>query len=112
MDLVQASPNLEMLEQIALGKNMIEAAKFLRNVRRLSALDTYLSSFVDGIKSFTKGDGMLHVQLTQHMTSTGRFSGPQSPTCRTCHVEEPFLSSVCLYLALTEVEYLRLTLHS
>ena len=67
--------NLEMLEQIALGKNMIEAAKFLRNVRRLSALDTYLSSFVDGIKSFTKGDGMLHVQLTQHMTSTGRFSG-------------------------------------
>ena len=67
--------NLEMLEQVALGKNMIEAAKFLRNVRRLSALDTYLSSFVDGIKSFTKGDGMLHVQLTQHMTSTGRFSG-------------------------------------
>jgi len=67
--------NLEMLEQIALGKNMIAAAKFLRNVRRLSALDTYLSSFVDGIKSFTKGDGMLHVQLTQHMTSTGRFSG-------------------------------------
>ena len=67
--------NLEMLEQIALGKNMIEAATFLKNVRRLSALDTYLSSFVDGIKSFTKGDGMLHVQLTQHMTSTGRFSG-------------------------------------
>tara|TARA_R110002124_G_scaffold71747_5_gene191995 strand:- start:159 stop:2231 length:2073 start_codon:yes stop_codon:yes gene_type:complete len=67
--------NLEMLEHIALGKNMIDAAKFLKNVRRLSALDTYLSSFVDGIKSFTKPDGMLHVQLTQHMTSTGRFSG-------------------------------------
>ena len=67
--------NLEMLEHIALGRNMIDAARFLKNVRRLSALDTYLSSFVDGIKSFTKGDGMLHVQLTQHMTSTGRFSG-------------------------------------
>lgn len=67
--------NLEMLEQIALSKNMIEAATFLKNVRRLSALDTYLSAFVDGIKSFTKNDGMLHVQLTQHMTSTGRFSG-------------------------------------
>ena len=67
--------NLEMLEHIALGRNMIDAARFLKNVRRLSALDTYLSSFVDGIKSFTKEDGMLHVQLTQHMTSTGRFSG-------------------------------------
>jgi DNA polymerase I-like protein with 3'-5' exonuclease and polymerase domains len=67
--------NLEMLEHIALGKNMVDAATFLRNVRRLSALDTYLSAFVDGIKSFTKPDGMLHVQLTQHMTSTGRFSG-------------------------------------
>jgi len=67
--------NLEMLENVALGKSMTDAAMFLRNVRRLSALDTYLSSFVDGIKSFTKSDGMLHVQLTQHMTSTGRFSG-------------------------------------
>jgi DNA polymerase I-like protein with 3'-5' exonuclease and polymerase domains len=67
--------NIEMLEHIALGKNMLDAATFLKNVRRLSALDTYLSSFVDGIKSFTKPDGMLHVQLTQHMTSTGRFSG-------------------------------------
>ena len=67
--------NLEILENIALNKNKISAATFLRNVRRLSALDTYLSAFVDGIKSFTKLDGMLHVQLTQHMTSTGRFSG-------------------------------------
>jgi len=67
--------NLEMLENIAFGKNMTDAATFLKNVRRLSALDTYLSSFVDGIKSFTKVDGMLHVQLTQHMTATGRFSG-------------------------------------
>ena len=67
--------NLEMLENIAFGKNMTDEALFLKNVRRLSALDTYLSSFVDGIKSFTKVDGMLHVQLTQHMTATGRFSG-------------------------------------
>ena len=67
--------NLEILENIALGKNMTDAATFLKNVRRLSALDTYLSAFVDGIKSFTKLDGMLHVQLTQHMTATGRFSG-------------------------------------
>ena len=67
--------SLEMLEHTAFGKGMTDAALFLKNVRRLSALDTYLSSFVEGIKSFTKVDGMLHVQLTQHMTATGRFSG-------------------------------------
>ena len=41
----------------------------------MSALDSYLSSFVQGIKTFTKEDGFLHVGLTQHITSTGRFSG-------------------------------------
>ncbi|WP_290943622.1 DNA polymerase, partial [Hyphomonas sp.] len=39
------------------------------------ALDTYLSSFVEGIKVHTKEDGMLHVRLLQHRTATGRFSG-------------------------------------
>jgi DNA polymerase-1 len=41
----------------------------------LSALDTYLSSFVEGINAYVKPDGMLHVRLLQHRTSTGRFSG-------------------------------------
>ena len=48
---------------------------FLKDLRRLSALDSYLSSFVNGIDIFTKADGLLHVGLTQHVTSTGRFSG-------------------------------------
>ena len=38
-------------------------------------MDTYLSSFVDGIKTHTKYDGKLHVRLLQHRTATGRFSG-------------------------------------
>jgi DNA polymerase I-like protein with 3'-5' exonuclease and polymerase domains len=54
---------------------MDEAVNFLSKIRRLSALDTYLSSFVDGIKTYLKPDGKLHVRLTQHMTATGRFSG-------------------------------------
>src|SRR6056300_1067952 len=54
---------------------MTDAVEFLYKVRRLSAVDTYLSSFVDGIKTYTKQDGFLHVNLTQHVTSTGRFSG-------------------------------------
>ena len=51
------------------------ASKFLSDLQRLSALDSYLSSFVNGINIFTKNDGYLHVALTQHITSTGRFSG-------------------------------------
>jgi DNA polymerase I-like protein with 3'-5' exonuclease and polymerase domains len=54
---------------------MDDAVDFLSKVRRLSAVDTYLSSFVDGIRMHTKQDGKLHVRLTQHMTATGRFSG-------------------------------------
>ena len=67
--------SLEFLENVATGKGMEDAAVFLYKLRRLSALDTYLSSFVDGIRIFTKRDNRLHVRLTQHMTSTGRFSG-------------------------------------
>ena len=67
--------NLEFLERVAKSKGMDEAVNFLSKIRRLSALDTYLSSFVDGIRTYLKPDGLLHVRLTQHMTSTGRFSG-------------------------------------
>ena len=66
---------LELLEAAARGRNKTDAANFLRDVRRLNALDTYLSAFVEGIGLHTKPDGRLHVQLTQHMTATGRFSG-------------------------------------
>ena len=51
------------------------AVEFLSKVRRLSAVETYLSSFVDGIQTHTKADGKLHVSLLQHRTATGRFSG-------------------------------------
>jgi DNA polymerase I-like protein with 3'-5' exonuclease and polymerase domains len=67
--------NLEYLERVAISKGMETAGVFLSKLRRLSAVDTYLSSFVDGIRVYTKPDGLLHVRLTQHMTSTGRFSG-------------------------------------
>jgi len=67
--------NLETLEGAARSKGMDDAVDFLSKVRRLSAVDTYLSSFVDGIRMHTKQDGKLHVRLTQHMTATGRFSG-------------------------------------
>jgi hypothetical protein len=61
--------NLEILEGAARSKGMSDAADFLHKVRRLSAVDTYLSSFVEGIKTHTKQDGFLHVRLLQHRTA-------------------------------------------
>ena len=67
--------NLDILESFARQNDMHDAILFLSKVKRLSALDTYLSSFVEGIKTHIKDDGKLHVRLLQHRTATGRFSG-------------------------------------
>ena len=67
--------NLVYLESVARSKGNTEAEQFLSNVRRLSAVETYLSSFVEGISTHVKQDGKLHVKLLQHRTGTGRLSG-------------------------------------
>ena len=67
--------NLETLRSAARSRGMQDAIDFLTKVSRLSAVETYLSSFVDGIDTHTKADGKLHVRLLQHRTATGRFSG-------------------------------------
>ena len=67
--------NLDILQGMAKRNNMTDAVNFLTDVKRLSALDSYLSSFVEGIKAHVKTDGKLHVRLLQHRTATGRFSG-------------------------------------
>jgi DNA polymerase I-like protein with 3'-5' exonuclease and polymerase domains len=67
--------NLESLEATAKNRGMADAADFLADLKRLSAISSYLSSFVEGIANYTKHDGFLHVGLTQHITATGRFSG-------------------------------------
>jgi len=66
---------LEHLEGVARQRDMQDAVNFLQRVRRLSAVDTYLSSFVEGISTHVKQDGKLHVRLLQHRTATGRLSG-------------------------------------
>jgi len=66
---------LQFLEGKARTAKRDTAVEFLSKVRRLSAVETYLSSFVDGISTHTKADGKLHVRLLQHRTATGRFSG-------------------------------------
>ena len=66
---------LDILRNVAKKNNLTDAVNFLTDLQRLSALDTYLSSFVEGISTHVKSDGKLHVRLLQHRTSTGRFSG-------------------------------------
>ena len=67
---------LEILkENVKHNKSAKHIHDFLSNIERLSALDTYLSSFVEGISSYVKSDNKLHVRLLQHRTATGRFSG-------------------------------------
>ena len=66
--------NIKMLEETAKRRGLSEAQSFLHKVIRLSALDTYLSSFVEGIETFTKADNKLHVRLVQHRTTTGRLA--------------------------------------
>ena len=68
--------NLDTLVATAKNNNMVDAVEFLSDLKRLNAVSSYLSSFVDGIDTYTKPTtGLLHVGLTQHITATGRFSG-------------------------------------
>jgi DNA polymerase I-like protein with 3'-5' exonuclease and polymerase domains len=72
--------NLEILERVATSKGMQEAQEFLTGLRRVSALGSYISNFVEGIQDFLKpyakqDHSLLHVRLNQHITATGRFSG-------------------------------------
>jgi len=68
---------LATLQTSAKRTNNTEALQFLTDLQRVSALDTYLSSFVEGINIYLKPDNKLHVRLLQHRTSTGRFSGAE-----------------------------------
>ena len=66
---------LDVLQHVTKRTDSVNAYSFLHDLQRLSALDTYLSSFIQGINTYMKPDGKLHVRLLQHRTATGRFSG-------------------------------------
>lgn len=53
------------------------AYEFLSRLSRYSAVGTYLDTFVDGIKRGIGEDGLLHTQLMQAITATGRLSSQQ-----------------------------------
>jgi DNA polymerase-1 len=65
-------------ELIALGGLSYDAEEFLRALQRVNALDTYLTSFVEGIKRSTiQATGSIalnHPNYNQCVTATGRLS--------------------------------------
>jgi len=74
-------------------------------------VSSYLSSFVEGIDTFTKQDDVLHVSLTQHITSTGRFSG-REPNMQNMPRGVRSLLSVSLFHVGLVVRLWKQTLHS
>lgn len=58
----------------ATDKNNLVAVEFLTKISRLNAVTTYLDTFVEGIKNWTRPDGILHTNFNQCITATGRLS--------------------------------------
>ena len=69
--------NIQLLISTAKTHKKDEAVAFLKDYLRFTAIRSYLSTFVDGIGIYSKGDGFLHATLTQSVTATGRFSGKE-----------------------------------
>lgn len=51
-----------------------DAKEFLTKKKRLNAINTYINSFVEGIKRWTRSDGILHPNFNQTVAKTGRLS--------------------------------------
>jgi DNA polymerase I-like protein with 3'-5' exonuclease and polymerase domains len=61
----------------AKDKGNLVAQEFLEKITRLNAVNTYLDSFVTGIRTYTRKSGFLHANFNQTITRTGRLSSSQ-----------------------------------
>ena len=48
--------------------------EFINSIIRYSAVETYLNTFITGIRDNVKGNNILHPSFNQHVTTTGRLS--------------------------------------
>lgn len=55
-------------------KGNLQAKEFLTKMMRLNAISAYLSNFINGIKYWTRPDGILHPNFNQTIAATGRLS--------------------------------------
>ncbi len=65
-------------DKLTLNKIAAEAEgefkEFIDSIVRHNAVDTYLNTFVEGLKNFTNEKGFLHPKFMQAITATGRLS--------------------------------------
>jgi DNA polymerase-1 len=65
-------------DKLTLNKIAAEAEgefkEFIDAIVRHNAVDTYLNTFVEGLKNFTNEKGFLHPKFMQAITATGRLS--------------------------------------
>ena len=103
--------NLELLEAGAKSRGMDDAVEFLSKVRRLSAVDTYLSSL--WMASRTTPNKMVSCTLAYfNIVPRQVVCRVLILTCRTCHVAARFLLRKYSCHDSMVVRYLRLTLRS
>jgi len=62
-----------LIEQARRKRNHL-AVEYLELMAELSAVSMYLESFILGIETWTRADGILHAQFNQCITATGRLS--------------------------------------
>ena len=67
--------NLYALSKYSQEHDMEYAMNFLNDIMRLNAIESYVSTFCYGIERGTRADGLLHTNLLQITTATGRLSG-------------------------------------
>lgn len=65
---------LSRLAEVCRVKGEKIAEEFLRAIIRLNAIDTYLNSFIGGIRRHVGYDQVLHCHFNQAVTATGRLS--------------------------------------
>ncbi len=92
-----STDKLTIDDLIASGSLSEEAELFLKKLQRVNALDTYLTSFVDGIRKGVRENALCHPNFNQCVTATGRLSssGPNFqnfPRGNTFPIRKVFIS--------------------
>ena len=75
MEISEGGFKSDRLTLVKISKTANDDLKlFVEKIVRYNALETYLSTFVEGIKKFTTDKGFLYPRFMQTVTSTGRLS--------------------------------------
>ena len=71
------------------------AVEYLEKTSRLNAVNTYLNSFVSGIKTWVREDGILHANFNQTVARTGRLSS-SNPNFQNIPKSQKFPVRACI----------------